>query len=556
VIAAAPAPAPAPAFTPGASDYDEGDSPTQYQPMPEGFSDKTQPPQQAPVGPSSEPPTAIHSPATAAAMVSAPSAATADDEEAMSEERTRVLAPTDVEPPKPAPQPAAGSPKRTMLGMAPPPPTSDAINQMARGAAPAAQPRPAQAPAPAAKPERPEPPSVPQSKESATVVRPLEEFLAEAGQRALPQEGAAGAGQSPPWAPDPFGQTQPPQGRGQQAGAYGAPAAGAYGAQPPGGYDAQQAAAYGAQQPGAQQAGAYGAQQAGAYGAQQPGAYGAQQPGAYGAQQAGAYGAQQAGAYGAHQAGAYGAQQAGAYGAQQAGAHGAQQPGSLGVGGQSGSYGMPGNAGASGQYPPQQFGPDASGQYGQQQYPGAGYPQQAWGTQQPAQPAKGPLAMWKAMPFPRKLMFIMLPFGLIAFIIVFSDPPARKRAPGESSSATPASSASGAPGASAALSGAPPASVAPPGGELSTPSTASAAPPDSTASAAPPEAVKSAEPTPSASAPPLAKGEVTLERKAADAVASNEFAKAAELYEQLAKQHPDNPAYARGAEILRKKAKK
>jgi hypothetical protein len=73
----------------------------------------------------------------------------------------------------------------------------------------------------------------------------------------------------------------------------------------------------------------------------------------------------------------------------------------------------------------------------------------------------------------------------------------------------------------------------------------------------PPPKQPDAPPPPSASAePPLAKGELSLERKAADAVASNDFAKAADLYDQLAKQHPDKPAYARAAEILRKKVKK
>ncbi len=525
VMAAAPKAAP----QPGASDYDDSESPTQYQPMPDGFSEKTLPPQESPVGSPSEPPTRIHAPAS-----------TGLDEEVLSEEATRVI-PAPSETPAVAPaQPTGGVPKRTMLGMAPPPPTSA---ELARGAAQYAT--PVAAPEPP-KPERPKPPSQPPAGESATVVKPLEQFLAEAGGRSLPGDSPDTAKQplmapataqppgavAPPWGSDPYAQTQPPFGQQQSAHAA---TAGAYpGArgEPPG-YPAADANAYGAQQA------AYAQHQPGAYGAQQPGAYGAQQPGAYGAQQPGAYGAQQPGAYGAQ--GAYAEQQAGAFGAQQAGA-----------------YGAPGGAGASGQYPQQQY-PGASGTFGQS---GAGYPQQqAWG-QQPVQvqPGKGPLAAWKAMPFPRKLMFLMLPFGLIAFVIVFTDPPQppprTKGSAGASAKPAPSAAPSAQPAGSAALA---PTGALPPSAEPT------AQPPEPTAakpepSAAPPEptaAPPEAPPQPTASAePPLPKGEVSLARKAADAVANNEFAKAADLYDQLAKQHPDNPTYARAAEILRKKAKK
>jgi hypothetical protein len=151
-------------------------------------------------------------------------------------------------------------------------------------------------------------------------------------------------------------------------------------------------------------------------------------------------------------------------------------------------------------------------------------------------------------------MFVMLPFGLIAFMIVFSDPPARKRAPGESTSATPDPSASGAPSPSAATSAAPLATGAPP--STGTEPTPSATPPTSPPDLTPDTPPAAPDPAASATAPPLAKGEVTLERKAADFVAANDFAKAAEIYDQLAASNPQNPAYARAAEILRKKAKK
>jgi hypothetical protein len=68
---------------------------------------------------------------------------------------------------------------------------------------------------------------------------------------------------------------------------------------------------------------------------------------------------------------------------------------------------------------------------------------------------------------------------------------------------------------------------------------------------------------PIASAPPAAtnKGapkttEKTPERAAVDAVAAGSLVPAAELYDELAKTHPENPAYKEAARILRAKAKK
>jgi outer membrane protein assembly factor BamD (BamD/ComL family) len=49
-------------------------------------------------------------------------------------------------------------------------------------------------------------------------------------------------------------------------------------------------------------------------------------------------------------------------------------------------------------------------------------------------------------------------------------------------------------------------------------------------------------------------GGKTLQREAADAVASGAYGRAAELYDQLAKQYPNKPAYAEAAAILRTKA--
>ena len=54
--------------------------------------------------------------------------------------------------------------------------------------------------------------------------------------------------------------------------------------------------------------------------------------------------------------------------------------------------------------------------------------------------------------------------------------------------------------------------------------------------------------------PPLAKGKKTPEREAVDLAAAGQYTKAAEIYEQLATQHPEQPAYREAARILRSHA--
>jgi hypothetical protein len=153
---------------------------------------------------------------------------------------------------------------------------------------------------------------------------------------------------------------------------------------------------------------------------------------------------------------------------------------------------------------------------------------------------------WQAAPLPRKITYIIAPFAIIGFFIIFfSGGPAPK--PKSTKGAK-----SGKPPASASMA-APPPPTAP-----TAPATAakSAPPPPETAETAPPDTP----PAPTASAeeedagpPKLAPGETTKQRKAVDAVAAGDFAKAIELYDELAKENPENPIYRTAADTLRKK---
>ncbi|HEY1692552.1 MAG TPA: hypothetical protein VGG39_10345 [Polyangiaceae bacterium] len=131
-------------------------------------------------------------------------------------------------------------------------------------------------------------------------------------------------------------------------------------------------------------------------------------------------------------------------------------------------------------------------------------------------------AQWRETSFPKKAVLVMLPFAFLAVYVLFDDSN-RQRA---DSSPPPRPSAS-------ALSGS------------AAPTTASARP------VAPPTTAP-----PSASPPvapaPLTGGK-TPERLAVDAVAAGAYADAARRYEELAREHADQPAYREAARILRAK---
>jgi hypothetical protein len=139
-----------------------------------------------------------------------------------------------------------------------------------------------------------------------------------------------------------------------------------------------------------------------------------------------------------------------------------------------------------------------------------------------------------------------------------------RTSPGASAS-LPASSASAAP--SAALAGASdPAGSAAPAmrAEAPTEPMSSAAAPADGATAPLPSAARAADSArPGAGDAPVeasgnGKGKPadgkSLQREAADAVAAGAFARAAKLYEELARKYPNKPAYAEAALIMRAKA--
>lgn len=149
---------------------------------------------------------------------------------------------------------------------------------------------------------------------------------------------------------------------------------------------------------------------------------------------------------------------------------------------------------------------------------------------------------WRDASPVRRVLFFLMPLMIVALIAHVLLTARRNRlaaeyAAAQASASALLASASAAPSASAPPTASAVPTVAPP----STPSSAPPQPPEN-----PPEVEKPPEEK-------LAKGEVTDERKAVDAVARGDLDKAIELYSALAKAHPDEPAYAAAVEILQKK---
>lgn len=160
-----------------------------------------------------------------------------------------------------------------------------------------------------------------------------------------------------------------------------------------------------------------------------------------------------------------------------------------------------------------------------------------------APPKPDPLAQlkayWKDAPPPRKAILVLSPFVLVSVFVLFFYEPAPPPAPPRNPTTTAAPTAR---------------PSAPPTGDPLPPPTetgAIVAPPPVSAVPVEPSATPSGKPAPSGSASAPKK---TLQRAAADAVAAGAFLEAAALYEQLAREHPENPAYAEAARIMRAKA--
>jgi hypothetical protein len=251
----------------------------------------------------------------------------------------------------------------------------------------------------------------------------------------------------------------------------------------------------------------------------------------------------------------------------------------------------PGTYGAPQQMAPQGYGyPQQQQQgypgYGQQQYPQQGYPGQMsgatpqgmWtgGVPGPQPAAKGgPLAdlvqTWKTASIPRKITFALAPLALIGFFIIFfakgeePEPQGRKEGEPAPSGSAPDPSAKAATGPSAV---APTASGEEPEAPPEPTSTGQTKPaePDKPDKPDKPEKTAGVEPQPqppvtAQTAEPeqpvkLKKGEITKERAAVDAAARNDYAKAAELYDELAKENPDNPVFSAASKIMKAKARR
>jgi len=147
-------------------------------------------------------------------------------------------------------------------------------------------------------------------------------------------------------------------------------------------------------------------------------------------------------------------------------------------------------------------------------------------------------AQWKQASLPKKAIAILLPLAFVMVIFGLDDDPppraATKPAPSASASAKTAKSAK------------PEKSAEPEDLEPEKPTPA----PIATAAKPAPS------PANTKTAPAAVSSQKTAERAAVDAVAAGAWEPAAKMYDELAKQHPENPAYKEAARILRAKAKK
>lgn len=242
---------------------------------------------------------------------------------------------------------------------------------------------------------------------------------------------------------------------------------------------------------------------------------------------------------------------------------GMPMPGAMPGPGMSGGFpmqGMPG-PGMSGGFPSNQpmgsgaFPPmqpmQAGGSFsaGQEQLFPQGFSASGVGQAPQAPPAetdalKKALADFKAASPVRKLTYIILPLALIAagLILFTDDPPPPPKKAARPDAGAEAGVAVGGPSPVLSAVGVVP-TPTPPGSGVVPAAPSGAAPAPS--GAAPPE-------PPGAAGKDAGKGP-TLERVAVDEVYKGDLAKAAEAYEQLARDQPQNPSYAYAARILRER---
>jgi hypothetical protein len=159
----------------------------------------------------------------------------------------------------------------------------------------------------------------------------------------------------------------------------------------------------------------------------------------------------------------------------------------------------------------------------------------------PPQPLAAPAAKeswigmrWREASGPKKALVVLMAPLLWAVWVIFTDKPPAPRP------ARPATSASTSP------------STTPSTGSPSAPAEPAGEPPSAPGGSGPPAAKAAGSAAPSGS--PATTGPRTPQREAADAVAAGAFDRAAKLYEDLAKAHPEVPAYAEAARIMKAKA--
>ena len=233
-----------------------------------------------------------------------------------------------------------------------------------------------------------------------------------------------------------------------------------------------------------------------------------------------------------------------------------QQPGMMQQGMQPMMMGMQPTmqAYAPGMQPMQQPGmmPYAQGSGPLPQMMGPG--QETGRIQPPPEELKGfkkAVAEWKAMPPLRKFIVGTFPgVALLVYFMLFDDKPQPRRVPQPPPSGSVAATAS-------APSTTPSASVSAPIPTASVPvmPSASASVAVMPSASVAPSASSAPIPVASAKPPPtVPKGKHTTERDAIELVSQGQYTKAAELYEQLAQQHPEQPAYKEAARLLRLKA--
>jgi len=179
---------------------------------------------------------------------------------------------------------------------------------------------------------------------------------------------------------------------------------------------------------------------------------------------------------------------------------------------------------------------------------------------------------WQALSGPKKILVFLSPLLLLAVAVLFFGEelgiePTPGRGPQAESRGAATSTSTAQPTGTAAptatAEATPPAAAPPVDSAAAATAAPSAAPTEAPPASPAPSSARhdpakpQGRPAPIDAPEPASKtppGSKSLQRRAADAVAVGAYAQAAELYEQLAKENPNKPAYAEAAAILRAKA--